>query len=420
MNLFIASPSALPSRMRGFTLLELMISMLLGLLVLIGITTLVMNTGKANREQASIARLQENGRFALNRIAADLRMAGAQYCGSFSNEPGSANFGHKLRPIMLRTPATLPWGLPGIATLGTNYLSPRFFIQGHECTTVATCQPALNVLGAATPVPPATGTAAAMRSAAADVLTVRYLRGAGESLIASHAPGSGSLQLGVSPTAAPLNLTAGNLALVTDCRNAEVFPATVSGNSVVPPLPDPLKAYPVTQDPRVLNFTNDMVTVTYFLRMRANADGGSSIPTLARQQNGQIQNIADGVERLEFLYGVRTTVGGVPAMHYLNARQVQNGVSAAGGALACSPQPQGVPTLEPGCLWRQVETIDVALLVNTVNNVSANSNDFFSFSAAEPPIVDQPVPATLPSGLPSGRMFRKEFRTRVNVRSFTH
>lgn len=412
--------------MSGFTLVELMISLTLGLLVLGAISTILVNTGKTNREQTALARMQENGRFALGRLSADIRMAGAQYCSSFGSETGSVTQGHRLRPLRILTGTTLPWGLPSRALSvpvppagEAGLLSPRYFLQGHECTTLAACTPALNILGAATPAPPAPGTGVNQRARVADVLTLRYLAGEGVPLTSAHGAGPAPLEVATAVTAAPLNFTATDLALVTDCVNAEVFTPALGGTVLTPTGNaggDDLKAYPLSLDPRVFNFSRDLRTVTYFLRMRANVDGGANISTLVRQQNGVPQPISDGVERLEFLYGVRI-VQGTPAVvshHFLTAAEVQ------AGALPCLPQPKGVGGLEPGCLWRQVESVDVSLLMNTVTDVATRPDEPFSFSAAVPPLVEVAPPGTLVSGLPRGRMYRKEFRTRVNIRSFTY
>lgn len=407
----------------GFTLIEVLISMTLGLLVLVGVSTIVVNTGRANREQSGLARMQENGRYALGRISADLRMAGAQYCGSLSSDQGSLDGGFPLRAMLVNTDAILPWGLPSRATIAAPVpptgdawgLSPRYFIQGHECTTNPNCVPNLSILGSARPIVPTAGTIANRRASGADVLTLRYLADAGITLAAGHPGGATPLSLSLPIVANP-----GDLFLVSDCKTAEVFSGVAAGNLVTPTGNssgnNKLDAYEVDSDARVFNFTQGFRTVSYFLQMRANQDGGSAISTLARQQNGQTQQISDGVERLDFLYGVRTNQGdGTPRVQFLTADQVQNGVAG----LACLRKPTKVMVEEVGCLWRQVESIDVSLLLNTVTNTAPTENELFTYSAAVPPLANAVAPATLPSGLPRGRMFRREFRTRVNVSNFT-
>ena len=60
-------------RVPGFTLIELMIAMVLGLLVAAGIVTVFASTSSSNKPQNQLAQLQEAGRFAVTRISTDLR-----------------------------------------------------------------------------------------------------------------------------------------------------------------------------------------------------------------------------------------------------------------------------------------------------------------------------------------------------------
>ncbi|MDN5923497.1 MAG: prepilin-type N-terminal cleavage/methylation domain-containing protein, partial [Xanthomonadales bacterium] len=70
----------------GFTLIELMISMVLGILVSAGIITVFLSTSRSNQVQTQMARLQENGRFAVSQMSDSLRMASASFCsGSGGN-----------------------------------------------------------------------------------------------------------------------------------------------------------------------------------------------------------------------------------------------------------------------------------------------------------------------------------------------
>jgi len=64
----------------GFTLVELMIAMLLSLFLLGSITYVVVNSNKNYNTTDSLARLQENARFAMEFITRDLRRAGYLGC----------------------------------------------------------------------------------------------------------------------------------------------------------------------------------------------------------------------------------------------------------------------------------------------------------------------------------------------------
>ena len=89
----LAMGHAVLRRQRGVTLIELMVAMVLGLLVAAGIVTVFSSTSSSNKSQTQLARLQEEGRFAISRLGSDLRMANGQYC---TNSGGTALAGVKL------------------------------------------------------------------------------------------------------------------------------------------------------------------------------------------------------------------------------------------------------------------------------------------------------------------------------------
>jgi len=60
----------------GLTMLELMISLSLGLLLLVGIGTIYVGSSQSNRVQEDNARIQETGRFALEIMGRSIRQAG--------------------------------------------------------------------------------------------------------------------------------------------------------------------------------------------------------------------------------------------------------------------------------------------------------------------------------------------------------
>jgi type IV pilus assembly protein PilW len=77
----------------GFSLAELMVALTIGLLIMAGLTTLFVRNTRAQGEIEKANRQVENGRFAIDTIATDLRNAG--YYGEFN-------------PTVLPPPATLP------------------------------------------------------------------------------------------------------------------------------------------------------------------------------------------------------------------------------------------------------------------------------------------------------------------------
>jgi type IV pilus assembly protein PilW len=63
-------------RQRGLSLVELMVAMLIGLILLFGVTQVYVSSKRSANAQEDLARMQENGRFAMDLITRDLRRAG--------------------------------------------------------------------------------------------------------------------------------------------------------------------------------------------------------------------------------------------------------------------------------------------------------------------------------------------------------
>ena len=69
-------------RQTGFTLVELMIAMVLGLLVMIGVTDMYLSNIRTFRTSENMAGLQENARVSFEMLARDIREAGSTPCGA--------------------------------------------------------------------------------------------------------------------------------------------------------------------------------------------------------------------------------------------------------------------------------------------------------------------------------------------------
>jgi type IV pilus assembly protein PilW len=112
---------------RGFTLLELLIGMALGLLVLGGVLTVYIGSSHSYRVTENSARLQEGARFALDKIGGVVRMSG--HMGCFGN---IANLSNIAQPTPTFTPTTVFTGQEAItsgaftsAIAGTDALTSR-------------------------------------------------------------------------------------------------------------------------------------------------------------------------------------------------------------------------------------------------------------------------------------------------------
>jgi type IV pilus assembly protein PilW len=67
---------------RGLTLIELMVSMVLGLLLVLGVVSVYVTNQQAARTNEGLARLQESGRIAFELMSRELRQAGGNPCGA--------------------------------------------------------------------------------------------------------------------------------------------------------------------------------------------------------------------------------------------------------------------------------------------------------------------------------------------------
>ncbi len=427
----------------GFTLVEVLVAVALGLLLMAGIITLFSGISGTNKVQSGLARLQENGRFALMRMETDMRMAAGQYCSSTT---GASVKGTTVPVLPSRAPMVyardlnLPdsninsidaTGNPTTASAAAAYvLSPRWFIQGYTCTTTA-CTPALT---AANTGIPDMGLAVDSRVPGSDVLTVRYLRGSGWTvpLNTCSTPTGGTIAGGTVITVAPqtgddpFNMTAG-LALVSDCIAPAILPIsavnvgsktlTVDGN-VLAGAPGQLCNGSSLRDARLFDFTNDFVTVSYYLVFRgddspdARPNSAASqrlIPVLVRSENGVAQELVRGVDLLAFRFGVLQGDG--------NTRLMTAAEITTTSPVGCAVAPPGT-TMEPGCLWRSVRTIEPHLLVNSVDEVNTIDaiGRSYRFNGA-PPVISPAASDTLPSGLQVGNMNRREFIGYFSVRN---
>jgi type IV pilus assembly protein PilW len=442
------------SAARGVTLIELMVAMVLGLLVAAGIITLFLSTSSSNRVQTQLARLQEDGRFAIGELNDDLGMATGLYCNNTGGIATASSSGIYLDG--LRTPKvfsktfmaglsdnTTPWA----TTSGTNtypavptapYSMPSFtFMRGYSCTGTTACKPVpVTFLGGGLNT---AGTAVGNRLVGTDVLTVRYLdssrgwRLGGSSAVVGASDGS-LKQITLSPSASepPVTAFVGPTALLADCSGAQIFDVTGSKTATLTPdagnnLGTPLALQPQSA-PRLFDFRTALQNVTYFVQVVSDDGTATGVKTgaLMRRINGTSgtdQELIRGVERLTFRYGVEDASGGV---RYLTADQVD---SRAANTITCPPTASSLTPTDPGCLWRAVKSIEVSMLLSSqvdMPNLTTPETAFLftpdqtgAFAPVYPTETDTSKLAIKPSdqGFPNKRL-RRQFTSLVMLRNY--
>ncbi|WP_438971691.1 PilW family protein [Methylophaga sp.] len=274
---------------KGLSLIELMVSLLIGLIIITAVIEVFLSSRQVYRVQTARAHIQENGRYAMHVLTDELLNVGYQGCGSFQVDDGDVT-------NTLNTPNNFAW----------NFSRP---IQGAEATGPNLWAPSLDP-GLTVPV------------GGSDVITVRSISQP-EVLVTNH-PG------GTPPGSAVIMVPSGNLfeqsdiVMVTDCESAAIFQITnanpsTSGNLVH----NTGGATSPGNSTKELgkNYTGGWVSrlMTKSFYVRNNADG---IPALyTKQSTNNVQELISGVESLQLQYGVDTD-GDSSVDNYLTANAV--------------------------------------------------------------------------------------------------
>lgn len=451
----VRCPVVPPRRMAGLSLIEMMIALVMALIVAAGIISVFSSTSSSNKVQAQMATLQEEGRFAIQSLRADLSNANGGYCsnsgGVASITPGSGLFLDGLRSptIYAKDFGTLNNAFADNTTALTAPTSPqafslpsRMFMRGYDCgTSSSTCKP-LDPSTVTGVTIPAMGSAVGDRVPGTDVLTIRYLKpGSGWAISATGSTidaGSdgtiNSIQLNPLPGEASDTGFSGGLAMLADCSGAQVFAVTDSGGKLTPNNNyTPPKDITSGAAPRVFDFSTDFQTVTYYLKVVcANGSppctGGTTTGELERRVAGVDQALVRGVERLDFRYGV---IDGSGLTRFLNADEVDNAKGADGSTLACHLNPDGTSDVavpggmdDSGCLWRAVQSIQVNILMDGQTPLYTLTPDEMNYiytpdgdTSPQPPTESGRLVQPAAQGFPN-QLLRREFTTVVALRNF--
>jgi type IV pilus assembly protein PilW len=267
-------------RPRGMTLIELMVGLAVGLFLVVVMGAIYVGSKGTFNAQESTSRLQENGRFAVDTLAASLRMSGFRGCAGQVGQPAAVNN-----------------VLQGSGALLYNFGRP---LAGSHYTGSAWL-PALDA--AITALSPSTGS---------DVITVYRPASQGWSLTAEMADASASLNV-----SATTNIAAGDLLVVSDCNGAAVFQATNSNpgagtiehkagvSGISPGVTGNSLGRPYLQDAAVYR----LQSVTYYIAASARQSGLMALWSWTSPDytgTAQPVELVTGVERLAVTFGLDT------------------------------------------------------------------------------------------------------------------
>jgi len=333
-----------PAPQDGLSLTELMVALAISAMIMIGLVQIFQSSRATYQYDEGMSRLQENGRFALDFLSRDARMAG--YMGCLGNIP-------ETQQDLDRRVVNYLAGSGGSAIFDLS----RGGVEGFDFN--GTSPGDTYVLPSLYPTAPlATNTTPALNPAlvpnavsGSDVLVLRLMEPDAVTLVPPYNDGA---QVFVST---PNSLKQNDILIVTDCERVSIFQATTvsatgdniaHGNGGNPgnicsnwDAPG-CKGKDYKEGAQISRFK----IVAYFIGQSAN--GG---PALFRRtwDNGIAQPIelVEGVENMQILYGVDTDRDMPPTGNWFNADRYvpASAVAGLGG-------------------WSRVVSIRIALLVS--------------------------------------------------------
>lgn len=320
-------------RTTGLSLVELMVAITIGLIILTALTRLYATSRSTYTLEEGLARVQENGRFAVDFLAQDIRMAGFSGC------------------LGQGAPVSVRLNNPGDYL--SKYSEP---INGHTYTGSGG-----SALTDWTPALP--GTVNGVTYFAADEVMpftdVIVVRRSDEASFQVQPPAMGTTAAALQiPTSSGLEVN--DIVVISDCKGGDVFQITGptnidssgtlnhNGGAGTPGNTDQTLSRPYGTDSTIMK----LVTRIYYIGKRGgsvtSAAAAAIPPALFRKELDKnaftAQELVEGIERLRLSYGEDAESDKVPN-YYSGANNVVS--------------------------WTKVVTVRLGVLARTIENVEA-------------------------------------------------
>lgn len=365
-------------RMAGLSLIELMVALLISTILTLGLVEVFAASRAAYQMSEGLARVQENGRFAMDYLQRDLRMVGHFGCVNDQS--------HKLKVGAFSVHTGAAAGAP---------LDFTRSIQGFEATGTAPGQ-TLNV-GAPTsgwtPGLPAYLSALGPR-AGSDIVVLRFLRSSG-------APVTNIATAGASTTVRVevddwRNLTEEGVANPTlfgmaDCTFVDVFPG--AGNATAGTATANVAIDRYTPHPSGQAALYRAEAIAYYI-----ANGASGRPALWRARwnsAGAVQSeeLVEGIESLQLLYGQDQSADVSSPTGFVGNQVTAATIGSAAGAAGEEA-------------WRRVGLVQVGVVASSVTP-----------AAAQEAVADGPFALGLEVNAPNDGRYRTTYESTVALRN---
>lgn len=272
-------PVSTKSTIRGFTLIELMIAMLLGAFLIGGIIQVFIGSKQTYRMLENLSRLQENGRFVMDFITRDNRMTGFQGCASRTIIPNIII--DPKNPNPNPTPTTLSSGSL-VALIGIDNVTNNW--NASACGTANDCV------------------------AGTDQITYQFDGSCGGYLTGNMAVVNANIQINAANSC---NINAYDVLMISDCSSSDIFIATSASSGAGVQTIAHANNQNTTNNLSKLYGPDAEILVfrTYSFFIRKNASG---VPALWRLDNSKPVSssnpveLIDDVENMQILYGADT------------------------------------------------------------------------------------------------------------------
>ena len=310
-------------KIRGLSLVEVMVAITISLILMAGAITLFVNNKVTYQVNDNLSRLQENARFAVDFMIHDLRMAGYFGCNNSIDKVTNTFVDDAITDESSDLGATIS-PLEGFnETLGS--WSPSeddvTSMQGLVANT--------------------------------DAITVRHLTGANTVVLDGN--------IGVLTVADLSTFAEDDAVAVSDCGGTDIFQIDTLAGDTITPVSTLSREYDTTgvaTDPEN-PIVSTLVAIRYYIG--DDGDGPSLFREVIRNGDAQVERLIEGVESMHILYGVDDDADNVPDSY------VQ-----AGDAL-----------LSTVAQWESVVAVRIAMLLRTAEeygqDIDANQyqlNDF--------------------------------------------
>lgn len=415
----------------GVTLLELMVAMAVSAVIILGISNIYLSTKKSYLIHDEFARIQENGRYSTETLSSNIRNAGYYGCSSGQGPDNIING--------LKQTTEIGWnfetGIMGFEAIGTDVGATKKITPTTASNNQADWVTPAGMTSGGAALNTALDPKVLSRAVAgSDIIIIRTASGLGVRIAqnnngtqvflddTTNGPVTGSCPQNNTVAGSSSNgisgICEGDILLVSNCSQSRIFQAAniqpVGGGPGAcgkPGIPcfnvtHPSAGTPgnadVTWTPNTFGPNSEIlkvVTRTFFIGVPL----GGGEPSLYVQNNkNKPDQLVEGIENMQILYGVDTSGDGV-ANRYFSANNV--------------PDVDG----DPNTIFDGVVSVKLGLLTRTPQNLPGINRTVADYAKLTYAMVSPAAPITIDpianDATSTDRRMRKMYNLTIQIRN---